>query len=132
MKTQVALLMLAVSFGATAPALAHHSFAAVFDGDKKVSVTGTVTKLEWMNPHIWFYFDVKDANGATTPWQCEGGPPNSLIRQGWNRNSLKVGDLIVVDGFRAKDGSNTCSVTTVKTPDGKRLFSGQAQQQPQQ
>jgi hypothetical protein len=100
----------------------------VFDGTKKVSLTGTVTKLEWANPHIWVYFDVKETNGAVTPWQCEGGAPNSLVRQGWNKNSLKTGEVISVEGSRAKDGSNTCSVSSVKTPDDKRLFAGQAQQ----
>jgi hypothetical protein len=129
MRTQIALLIAGLSFGVAAPALAHHSFSAVFDADKKVSLTGTVTKLEWANPHIWVYFDVKDANGTVTPWQCESGPPNSLVRQGWNKNSLKTGDVISVEGSRAKDGSNTCSVSSVKGADGKRLFAGQAQQQ---
>ncbi|HEY3045605.1 MAG TPA: DUF6152 family protein [Vicinamibacterales bacterium] len=126
MRTKIVLLIAALS--SAAPVLAHHSFSAVFDGTKKVSLTGTVTKLEWANPHIWVYFDVKETNGAVTPWQCEGGAPNSLVRQGWNKNSLKTGEVISVEGSRAKDGSNTCSVSSVKTPDGKRLFAGQAQQ----
>jgi hypothetical protein len=128
MRTRVALLMVGLSLGAAVPVLAHHAFSAVFDGEKKVSLTGTVTKLEWANPHIWVYFDVKEPNGAVTPWQCEGGPPNSLVRQGWNKNSLKIGDVISVEGSRAKDGSNTCSVRSAKGSDGKRLFAGQAQQ----
>ena len=130
MRTRIALLMAGLLLAAAAPVLAHHSFSAVFDGDKKVSVTGTVTKLEWANPHIWVYFDVKEANGSVTAWQCEGGPPNSLVRQGWNKNSLKTGDVISVDGSRAKDGSNTCSISSVKGADGKRLFAGQAQANP--
>jgi uncharacterized protein DUF6152 len=128
MRTKIAVLIAGLSLAA--PVLAHHSFSAVFDADKKVSVTGTVTKLEWANPHIWVYFDVKEANGSLTAWQCEGGPPNSLVRQGWNKNSLKTGDVISVDGSRAKDGSNTCSISSVKGSDGKRLFAGQAQAQP--
>jgi hypothetical protein len=130
-RLKIAVLIAGLSFGAAAPALAHHSFSAVFDADKKVSVTGTVTKLEWANPHIWVYFDVKETNGSLTPWQCEGGPPNSLVRQGWTKNSLKTGDTISVDGSRAKDGSNTCSISSVKGADGKRLFAGQAQAQTQ-
>jgi hypothetical protein len=128
MRTKIGLLIAALSLAAAAPALAHHSFAAVFDGSKKVSLTGTVTKLEWANPHIWVYVDAKDPNGSVTAWQCEGGAPNSLVRQGWNKNSLKTGDVISIEGSRAKDGSNTCSVSSVKTADGKRLFAGQAQQ----
>ena len=128
MRTKIALLIAGLSLAAAAPVLAHHSFSAVFDGTKKVSLTGTVTKLEWANPHIWVYFDAKEPNGSVTAWQCEGGAPNSLVRQGWNKNSLKTGDVIAVEGSRAKDGSNTCSVSSVKTTDGKRLFAGQAQQ----
>ena len=128
MRTKGALLMVGLLLGAAAPVLAHHAFSAVFDARKKVAVTGTVTKFEWMNPHIWFYFDVKETNGTVTSWQCEGGPPNALIRQGWNRNSLKIGEVVSVEGSGAKDGSNTCSVSSVKTTDGRRLFSGQAQQ----
>jgi hypothetical protein len=128
MRTKIAVLIAGLSLAAAAPVLAHHSFSAVFDGSKKVAMTGTVTKLEWANPHIWVYFDVKEANGSVTQWQCEGGAPNSLVRQGWNKNSLKTGEVISVEGSRAKDGSNTCSVSSVKLADGKRLFAGQAQQ----
>lgn len=127
MKTRIALLIAGLSLSAAAPVLAHHSFSAVFDATKKVALTGTVTKLEWANPHIWVYVDVKEANGSVTPWQCESGAPNSLVRQGWNKNSLKTGEVISIEGSRAKDGSNTCSVSSVKTSDGKRLFAGQAQ-----
>ena len=128
MRTKIAVLIAGLSLAPAAPMLAHHSFSAVFDASKKVAMTGTVTKLEWANPHIWVYFDVKEANGSVTPWQCEGGAPNSLVRQGWNKNSLKTGEIISVEGSRAKDGSNTCSFSSVKLADGKRLFAGQAQQ----
>ena len=127
MRTRIVLLFAGL-LSTAVPVLAHHSFSAVFDGTKKVSLTGTVTKLEWANPHIWVYFDAKEPNGSVTAWQCEGGAPNSLVRQGWNKNSRKTGDVIAVEGSRAKDGSNTCSVSSVKTADGKRLFAGQAQQ----
>jgi Family of unknown function (DUF6152) len=129
MRTTIAWLIAGVLLAA-APVLAHHSFSAVFDATKKVSLTGTVTKFEWANPHIWFYFDVKEANGSLAAWQCEGGAPNSLVRRGWNKNSMKVGDVIAVEGSRAKDGSNTCAASSVKTSDGKQLFAGNAPTQP--
>jgi Family of unknown function (DUF6152) len=109
---------------ASIPALAHHSFAAEYDSAKPVKLEGTVTKVEWLNPHMWLYLDAKDDSGKTVAWQCEGGAPNALKRQGWTRNSLNPGDKIKIEGFRAKDGSNTCSSRSVVTSDGKRLFSG--------
>jgi len=111
---------------ASVPAFAHHSFAAEYDATKSVTLQGTVTKVEWANPHIWIYLDAKDESGAAGKWQCEGGAPNSLTRQGWNRNSLKVGDAISVDGYRSKDGTATCNARTVKGADGKKFFAGSA------
>jgi hypothetical protein len=105
------------------PIYAHHSFAAEFDAAKQVTLNGAVTKLEWMNPHIWLYLDVK-ADGGLEHWQCEGGAPNTLTRNGWSQNSLKSGDLITVDGFIAKDGSKTCNMRLVKLPDGRSVFAG--------
>jgi hypothetical protein len=105
-------------------ALAHHSFAAEFDATKPITVQGTVTKVEWMNPHIWIYVDMKDAGGGIAKWQCEGGSPNTLTRQGWRKDTLKNGDAVVIEGSRAKDGTNTCNARVVKTGDGKRLFAG--------
>jgi len=89
---------------AAAPAVAHHSFAAEYDRAKPISFKGKVTKIEWMNPHIYFYVDVTDANGKVTNYACEGGAPNGLYRSGWRKDSLKAGDMVTVDGWRAKDG----------------------------
>jgi hypothetical protein len=111
---------------AALPLAAHHSFAAEFDATKKVSLQGTVTKLDWTNPHIWVYMDVKDDGGTVAHWQCEGGPPNTLTRNGWSRDSLKVGDQATIDGFRSKDGTNTCNARTIKLPTGKSVFAGSA------
>ena len=115
---------LIVLAAAALPVMAHHSFAAEFDGNKTVSLKGEVTKLEWANPHIWVYLDTKDAAGAVHHWQFEGGAPNSLVRSGWNRTSLKAGDQITVEGFLAKDGSNTCNAKQVRLPDGRTVFAG--------
>ena len=103
---------------------AHHSFAAEFDANKSVTLKGTVTKIEWGNPHIWVYLDVKDDQGSLQHWQCEGGPPNTLTRNGWSPNSLKYGDQITIDGVLAKDGSKTCNARVVKLPDGRSVFAG--------
>jgi hypothetical protein len=104
--------------------VAHHAFAAEFDRSKPVKVQGTVAKLEWTNPHIWIYVDTKDEKGAIVHWQCEGGSPNTLTRQGWTKESLKKGDQVTIEGYRAKDGSNTCNSGAVTLADGKRLFAG--------
>lgn len=103
---------------------AHHSFAAEFDINKPVKLTGSVTKLEWMNPHIWVYLDVKDDQGALQHWQCEGGAPNTLTRNGWSKDSLKYGDQLTVEGSLAKDGSKTCNIRQAKLPDGRSVFAG--------
>src|ERR1017187_7193584 len=120
--------VLAAALGMTAlPALAHHSFAAEYDNKKPVSLTGTVTKVEWMNPHARFYLDVKDEKtGTVSNWEFELGSPNGLMRQGWTRNSMKLGDSVSVDGSLAKDGSNLANARTVKLSDGRKLFAGSA------
>jgi len=104
------------------PAVAHHAFAAEFDSNKTITVQGSVVNVEWRNPHIWIYVDMKDADGDSARWQCEGGSPNTLTRQGWTRDSLKAGERVSIEGFRAKNGSNTCNSRVVTTADGKRLF----------
>ena len=103
------------------PVLAHHSFAAEFDTAKAINFTGVVTKVEWMNPHVYFYVDVKDPQtGKVTNWGCEMGSPNGLTRQGWTRNTMKIGMVIKVEGSAAKDGSNIANARNV-TVDGKKL-----------
>jgi len=103
---------------------AHHSFTAEFDVTKPVTLKGSVTKVEWGNPHIWVYLDVKDEGGALRAWQCEGGAPNKLTRNGWSKESLKFNDQITVDGWLAKDGSKTCNLRVIKLPDGRTVFAG--------
>jgi hypothetical protein len=104
----------AVSLGIAAPLAAHHSFAAQFDGSKPITLQGMVSKVEWRNPHIWVYLDVKNADGSVTAWQCEGGAPNALTRQGWSRASLESGEPLTIEGYLAKDGSKTCNARTWK------------------
>ena len=107
----------------TAPLVyTHHSFAAEYDANKPVKVTGVVTKVEWTNPHIWFYVDVKDAQGKVTNWGFSGGPPGVLQRRGISRDAMKTGDVVVVEGFRARDGSNNGSGGRVTFADGRSVF----------
>ena len=108
----------------TLPVFAHHSFSAEFDGAKTISLKGNVTKVDWMNPHIWLYLDVKDEKGTVTKWQCEGGPPNTLTRNGWTKDDIKEGDSVTIEGTLAKDGSKTCNATRVSLPGGRRVFAG--------
>jgi len=109
------------------PMLAHHSFAAEYDSAKPVTLTGTVTNVEWMNPHARFYIDVKDESGAVNNWELELGSPNGLMRQGWTRNSLKKGDVVTVAGSLAKDGSKLANARTVTLADGKKVFAGSSE-----
>src|SRR5271157_5725696 len=111
---------------AAVPGFAHHSFSAEYDRAKTISLKGAVTKVEWMNPHARFYLDVKDDKGTVTNWEFELGSPNGLMRQGWSRNSMKIGDTVSVQGSLAKDGSNLANARTVKLSDGKKLFAGSA------
>ena len=109
----------------SAPAFAHHSFGAEYDDTKPVTITGVVTKLDWENPHIHFYVDVKDDSGNVVQWKFEGFPPNMLIRQGWRRDiTMKPGDTVTVFGWRARDGSNFAHSREITWPDGKKMTSG--------
>jgi hypothetical protein len=123
MKTTVALVI-AVLILMPVSLSAHHAFAAEFDRAQPVKVQGAVVKVEWTNPHIWIYVDMKDEKGVVAHWQCEGGSPNTLTRQGWTKDSLKQGDQVTIDGYRARDGSNTCNSSSVTLAGGKRLFAG--------
>lgn len=109
------------------PAIAHHAFAAEYDKDKPVKVKGVVTKVEWTNPHIWFFVDVKDENGKVTNWGFSGGPPGMLQRRGITKEVLKPGDVVVVEGFQAKDASNNASGNSVTFENGKKVFAGSAE-----
>ena len=109
---------------ASAPVRAHHGFSVEFDKDNPLTLTGTVTKMEFMNPHIYFYVDVKGTDGKIVNWAFEGGPPNVIYRQGWRKDTLKPGDVVTVKGFRAKDGTHLGACSTVKLSDGREISAG--------
>ena len=112
---------------AAMPILAHHSFAAEYDATKPITITGAVTKVEWLNPHARFYVDVKDEKGAVTNWELELGSPNGLMRAGWTRKSMGIGDTVTVQGSLAKDGSKLANARSVVLAGGKRLFAQSSQ-----
>ena len=122
MKTILAVIA-AASLAASATLVAHHSFAAEFDASKAIRLTGALTKIEWTNPHIYFYLDVKEENGQVVKWTCEAGAPGALSRRGFKKGDLKLGDIVIVDGYRAKDGSRLADARRVTLSDG-RIVSG--------
>lgn len=103
---------------------AHHAFAADYDESKRVTVSGTVTKFQWTNPHAWLYVDGKDESGKVSSWSFEMGSPNGLVHRGWRKAELKKGDEVTVEGYGAKDGSDVANARTVTMPDGRKLFGG--------
>ena len=105
-------------------ASAHHSFAAEFDASKPIRLVGTITKVQWTNPHSFFYIDVRDEGGNVVSWACEGGGPGALSRRGWKRGDLKLGDTLVVDGYMARDGSHLIDARRVTLPDGRSIYGG--------
>ena len=123
MKRLASLAALCLALG-PAVVQAHHSFAAQYDANQSVTLQGTITKVEWMNPHTYFYVDVADDKGKTVTWAVEGGAPNVLYREGWKPTSLKAGDKVTIMGSRAKNGSNQINATSFKLPDGRCVFAG--------
>ncbi|MFT3905795.1 MAG: DUF6152 family protein [Steroidobacteraceae bacterium] len=119
-----AALLLFVGLGGVTAAQAHHSFSAEFDGDKPVRLVGKISKIEWTNPHSYFYVDVTNSRGETATWACEASNPGALSRRGWKRGDIKLGDTLVVDGYLAKDGSRLIDARRVKLPDGRVVFGG--------
>ena len=126
MAKRAALLLALLMAPAASRLLAHHSFAAEFDASKAIRVTGTLVKVEWTNPHTYFYVDVKDETGAVVRWACESGAPGALSRRGFKRNLLKLGDTLIVDGYRAKNGANLMDARRVTLSDGQILSGASA------
>jgi hypothetical protein len=118
------ILIAGLAIALTAHLGAHHAFAAEFDRDKPITLTGSVTRLEWTNPHARIYIDVKDKDGKVVNWDFELGPPNGLMRRGWNRNSLRQGHVVTIEGFLSKLAPNVANARTVKLPDGRQVFAG--------
>jgi hypothetical protein len=126
----VALVLATAVIAATRPMTAHHSFAAQYDRNKPVTLTGPVTKLQWANPHIYFFMDVKDGAGAVSNWAIEGGAPNTLYRAGWRKDSVKIGEVVTVHGYLARDGSKLANLVTAVLADGRNLYNGQENGRP--
>ena len=125
MKRRIAAVFVIIAVLASGLSLAaHHSFAAQYDSNKPITLKGGITRIEWANPHIYFYIDVADASGATVHWAIEGGAPSTLYRAGWRKDSAKVGDIVTVNGFLARDGSKLVNMQRALLADGRNLFVG--------
>ena len=125
MRTTLAVILAAVGFLiAVEPVVAHHAFSAEFDSTQPVRLRGKITRMEWINPHAWMHLDVTAPDGTVESWMIEAGPPGALIRRGWNRDSVVPGTEVLVEGYRALDGSNRANGRDVTFPDGRRLFAG--------
>jgi hypothetical protein len=120
-RTIAAAVLLLLAAG---PVVAHHSFSAEYDANKPVKLTGKVTTMKWSNPHAWIYLDVVGKDGKTVTWSWETGAANSLIRNGWRKEDLPVGTVLVIEGYQARNGSNTANASSITFPGGKRLFAG--------
>jgi hypothetical protein len=125
-RLSLAAVGVSLCFVAASPVSAHHSFAAEFDAKAPVTLKGIVTQMDWVNPHSWIHLDVKNPDGTVTSWMIEGGTPNTLLRRGFTKNSLKAGTELTVEGYRAKDGTNRANGRDLILPGGQRLFLGSA------
>ncbi|HEY7334253.1 MAG TPA: DUF6152 family protein [Bryobacteraceae bacterium] len=124
--TNVCIAIATLGLACAIPLAAHHSFAAEFDGSKAIRLRGKLTKIEWTNPHSYFYVDVAGDNGAVVNWSCEAGSPGALSRRGFKRGDIKLGDTLIVDGYLAKDGSHLVDARRVTLPDGRIVSGGSA------
>jgi len=121
MNSRLAVLLVTILLGIGVPAWAHHSFSAVFDAKSPIEASGIVTQVDWRNPHAWIYVDVEDDENNVVNWAFELGSPNGLRRSGWTRNTVKVGDVIAISGYRARDGSNRANLATITLADGTEI-----------
>lgn len=124
MRPKTVIVFVAAGLAGLAPLVAHHAFSSEFDATKPVRLRGKITKMEWINPHAWMHIEVEDESGGKQQWMIEAGPPGALVRRGWRKDSVMPGVEVLVEGYRAIDGSNKANGRDVTLPDGTRLFAG--------